>query len=195
MLKKTSPDRRYIALIRRSRSYREEGRTDDALRDLAQILVVEDIAASQKSEARLQRGMLYRQLGKMTEAAEDLEAVCSSDELFPGMFRVHWLNWRSWPALPAMCPAHGSISTLRPHRRMRTRRRSSKPSLSGLGLSLTRVTPEIQKVYGKVFLAIRAQLRGKDRLRTGTAHKGHCNRTLLLIRAVLRSSLTASDGG
>jgi tetratricopeptide (TPR) repeat protein len=83
-LQQTSPDRRYIALIRRSRSHRALGQVDDALRDLEAILDVADIALAQKAEARLSRSMIFMELGRNKEAEVDLQAVCSTDELFPG---------------------------------------------------------------------------------------------------------------
>jgi hypothetical protein len=43
-------------------------------------------SAEQKSEAQFQRGMLYKDLDRLAEAREDLEAVCSTDELFSGVF-------------------------------------------------------------------------------------------------------------
>jgi hypothetical protein len=49
-LRQTSPDRRYIALIRRGTSYEALGQTDDALRDLTDILGVADIAPEQKAD-------------------------------------------------------------------------------------------------------------------------------------------------
>jgi hypothetical protein len=54
------------------------------LRDLASILSTQDISPQQKSEARVTRGAVYRDLGRLAEARDDLEAVLAIEELFPG---------------------------------------------------------------------------------------------------------------
>ena len=54
-LKETTPNRRYIALIRRSRSYSAIGNEQAALVDLGRILESWDISPHQKAEARLER--------------------------------------------------------------------------------------------------------------------------------------------
>jgi tetratricopeptide (TPR) repeat protein len=83
-LKETSPDRRYIALFRRSRSYSATGNVQAALDDLSRILEIWDITPHQKAEARLERAAIMRHLERWDEARTDLEAVLASKHLFDG---------------------------------------------------------------------------------------------------------------
>jgi tetratricopeptide (TPR) repeat protein len=83
-LKDTSPDRRYIALFRRSRSYSAIGNDQAALDDLGRILETWDITPHQKTEARLERSVMLRHLKRWDEARADLEAVIGSPCLFRG---------------------------------------------------------------------------------------------------------------
>ncbi len=83
-LKKTHPDRRYIALLRRSRAYSIIGNDQAALGDLGQIVETWNITPHQKAEARLERAMIMRRLERWDEACADLEAVIKSDYLFSG---------------------------------------------------------------------------------------------------------------
>lgn len=87
-LKRTHPDRRYIALFRRSRSYAALGSVQAALDDLSRILDIWDVSQEQKSEARLERAAIMRQLEHWDEARTDLEAVVASESLFKGMRAV-----------------------------------------------------------------------------------------------------------
>ena len=54
------------------------------MRDLERILGIEDIAPEQKAEARLTRGVLLRDLGRLVDARVDLEAALAAEEVFPG---------------------------------------------------------------------------------------------------------------
>jgi tetratricopeptide (TPR) repeat protein len=83
-LKETAPDRRYIALFRRSRSYSATGDVQAALDDLSRILEIWDITPHQKAEARLERAAIMRHLERWDEARTDLEAVLASKYLFDG---------------------------------------------------------------------------------------------------------------
>ena len=83
-LKATSPDRRYIALVRRSRSYAALGDVPAALEDLGRILEIWDITPHQKAEARLQRAAIMSDLERWEDARTDLQAVLDSQYLFGG---------------------------------------------------------------------------------------------------------------
>jgi tetratricopeptide (TPR) repeat protein len=83
-LNETSPDRRYIALFRRSRSYSATGNVQGALDDLSHILEIWDITPHQKAEARLERAAIMRHLERWDEAQTDLETVLASKYLFDG---------------------------------------------------------------------------------------------------------------
>lgn len=83
-LKKTTHDRRYIALFRRSRSYSAIGDDQAALDDLSRILETWDITPHQKAEARLERAAIMRQLERWDDSRADLEAVIASKYLFRG---------------------------------------------------------------------------------------------------------------
>jgi tetratricopeptide (TPR) repeat protein len=106
-LEQTSPDRRYIALIRRSMSYIALDQVDDALRDLEDILHVAGIAPEQKAEARLRRGMMFMELNRDKEAEVDLQALCSTDELFSGTLAS------SIVALAELARRRGDVSATR----------------------------------------------------------------------------------
>lgn len=54
------------------------------MRDIEGILSTEDISPEQKSEARMTRAALLKDLGRLVEVRNDLEAVLASEELFPG---------------------------------------------------------------------------------------------------------------
>lgn len=81
-LKETSPDRRYIALVRRSRSHAATGNVPAALDDLSRILEIWDITPHQKAEARLQRAAIMSDLERWEDARTDLQAVLDSPFLF-----------------------------------------------------------------------------------------------------------------
>lgn len=83
-LKKTTHDRRYIALFRRSRSYSAIGDYQAALDDLSRILETWDITPYQKAEARLERAAIMRHLERWDDTRVDLEAVIASKYLFSG---------------------------------------------------------------------------------------------------------------
>lgn len=83
-LKSTSPDRRYIALVRRSRSFAATGDMSAALNDLSRILEIWDITPHQKGEARLQRAAILRDCELWDDARTDLQAVLDSPRLFHG---------------------------------------------------------------------------------------------------------------
>ncbi|XZE44052.1 SMEK domain-containing protein [Pirellulaceae bacterium SH467] len=83
-LKKTTHDRRYIALFRRSRSYSAIGDYQAALDDLSRILETWDITPHQKAEARLERAAIMRHLERWDDTRVDLEAVIASKYLFSG---------------------------------------------------------------------------------------------------------------
>jgi tetratricopeptide (TPR) repeat protein len=83
-LKATSPDRRYIALVRRSRSHAAMGNVPGALEDLGRILEIWDITQHQKAEARLQRASIMRDMERWQDARADLQAVLDSQHLFDG---------------------------------------------------------------------------------------------------------------
>jgi tetratricopeptide (TPR) repeat protein len=83
-LKATSPDRRYIALVRRSRSHAAIGNVPAALEDLGRILEIWDITPHQKAEARLQRAAIMSDLERWEDARTDLQAVLDSPYLFDG---------------------------------------------------------------------------------------------------------------
>jgi tetratricopeptide (TPR) repeat protein len=83
-LKNTSPDRRFIALFRRSRSYCAIGNTEAALDDLGRILDSRGISTPQKSEVRLERAVIMRRLERWDKAQADLDAVLASSHLFGG---------------------------------------------------------------------------------------------------------------
>jgi tetratricopeptide (TPR) repeat protein len=83
-LKKTTHDRRYIALFRRSRSYSAIGDDQAALDDLSRILETWDITPHQKAEARLERAAIMRHLERWDDTRADLEAVIDSKYLFDG---------------------------------------------------------------------------------------------------------------
>ena len=83
-LKATSPDRRYIALVRRSRSHSATGNVPAALDDLSRILEIWDITPHQKAEARLQRAGIMSDLERWDDARTDLQAVLDSLYLFDG---------------------------------------------------------------------------------------------------------------
>lgn len=83
-LKETSSDRRYIALVRRSRSHAEMGNVPAALEDLGRILEIWDITPHQKAEARLQRAAIMSDMQRWQDARADLQAVLDSEYLFDG---------------------------------------------------------------------------------------------------------------
>ncbi len=83
-LKETSPDRRYIALVRRSRSHTATGNVPAALDDLSRILEIWDITPHQKAEARLRRAAIMSDLERWEDARTDLQAVVDSPFLFEG---------------------------------------------------------------------------------------------------------------
>jgi len=83
-LKATLPDRRYIALVRRSRSHAAMGNVPAALEDLGRILEIWDITSHQKAEARLQRAAIMSGLERWQEARIDLQAVLDTQYLLDG---------------------------------------------------------------------------------------------------------------
>src|SRR5262245_42629198 len=83
-MKETSPDCRFIALLRRSRSYDAVGNHQAALDDLGGILETWDITPHQKADALLDRAVIMRHLERWAEAQADLEAIIASSYLFSG---------------------------------------------------------------------------------------------------------------
>lgn len=81
----TSPDRRYIALVRRAREHWANGDHGECLNDLQTLLDTPDIATEQKMEARYERAGILRQAGCIAEAIEDLEHIITAPRNFPNV--------------------------------------------------------------------------------------------------------------
>ncbi len=68
---------------------------DEALGDLTTIQAVDDISPEQKSEARFQRGMLYKNLDRLSEAREDFlrQRFALPTNCSPVYSRARLWNW------------------------------------------------------------------------------------------------------
>jgi tetratricopeptide (TPR) repeat protein len=84
-LRNTSPDRRYIALVRRAREHWANGNPGECLHDLQTLLDTPDIATEQKMEARYERAGILKQAGRIADAIEDLEQIITAPRNFPNV--------------------------------------------------------------------------------------------------------------